>query len=79
MENKLIHLLNKPRSKQKIEVWIDYEMDPDGWFLDIQYIEKKTNKLAHKHCIILKDFPNWFGSIIREGWIEIEIPKNSNI
>jgi hypothetical protein len=79
MENKLIHLFNKPRAKQRVEIQIDYEMDEDGWFLDVMYIENKTNKLAHKHCIILKDLNTWINSIKSEGWIESELPKTTNI
>lgn len=79
MENKLTHLFNKPKARHRIEIWIDYEMDPDGWFIEIKYIEKKTDKLAHKHCVILKDLPNWIRSLTNEGWIESEFPKKSNI
>jgi len=79
MENKLIHVFDKPRARQRIEVWIDYQMDEDGWFLEFMYVEKKTQKMAHKHCIILKDLPTWINSIKNEGWIESELPKSTNI
>ncbi len=68
MENP-IYVLNKPRARQRIEIHVDYKMDEDGWFLDVQYIEKKTSKLAHKHCIIRKDLDNWLSSLKNEGWI----------
>ena len=64
-----IHILNKPKARQRIEICVDYQMDPDGWFLDVQYIEKKTGKLAHKHCIIQKDLNTWLSSLKNEGWI----------
>jgi hypothetical protein len=54
-------------------------MDPDGWFLEVMYIEKKTNKMAHKHCIILKDLPTWIRSIENDGWSQSELPKTENI
>jgi hypothetical protein len=79
MENKLIHIFNKPKARQRIEIRIDYEMDPDGWFLEVMYIEKKTNKMAHKHCIILKDLPTWIRSIENDGWSQSELPKTENI
>lgn len=48
---------------------VDYEMDPDGWFLKFVYIENSTNKIAHEHCVIESDIPNWISSITRDGWI----------
>jgi hypothetical protein len=63
-----ILVYKKPRSKQRIEVHIDYTMSPDGWFLDVQYIENKTNKIAHRHCIIEKDLEGWKSGFIADGW-----------
>jgi hypothetical protein len=65
------YILNKPRARQRIEFHIDYSMDPDGWFYDVQYIENKTNKIAHSHCITQKDVANWIDSLKRQGWILI--------
>ena len=44
-------------------------MDSDGWFFEIRYIEKKTNKTAHAHCVIKKDLESWLRSLQSEGWI----------
>jgi hypothetical protein len=62
-------IYKKPRAKQRIEIMVDYEMDPDGWFLKFVYIENSTNKIAHEHCVIESDIPNWVSSITRDGWI----------
>lgn len=63
-----ILVYKKSRAKQRIEIHIDYKMDPDGWFLDVQYIEIKTGKIAHQHCIIEKDLVNWKSGLVSEGW-----------
>ena len=74
--DKPIHIFNKPKSRQKIEISVDREMDPDGWFLRINYIEIKTSKVTSTHCVILKDIENWIRSIKKDGWIdESEISK----
>jgi hypothetical protein len=65
----LTYSLNKPRSRQKIEIYVDEKMDPDGWFFEIRYVEKKTNKTAHAHCVIKKDLESWVRSLQNEGWI----------
>ena len=67
MKNKII--LRKPRSAQRVEISPDLSMDPDGWFLNVNYIENKTNKLKSTTCIIEKDLPQWIGSLERNGWI----------
>ena len=68
--DKPIYIFNKPRSRQKIEISVDREMDPDGWFLRINYIEIKTNKVISSHCIILKDLENWLRTIKKDGWLD---------
>lgn len=66
-----ILIYKKSRSKQRIEVYKDFSMSPDGWFLDIQYIEDKTNKIAHRHCVIEKDLEGWKRGFISEGWYQV--------
>jgi hypothetical protein len=78
MENQLIHIFNKPRAKQRVEIWIDYNMDEDGWFLEVKYVEKKTQKVASRHCIIKKDLGTWTNQLKSSGWIESEL-SNQNI
>jgi len=68
--DKPIHTFNKPRSRQKIEISVDREMDPDGWFLRVNYIEIKTNKVTSTNCIILKDLETWIRSIKKDGWLD---------
>ena len=68
--DKPIYIFNKPSSRQKIEISVDREMDPDGWFLRINYIEIKTNKVISSHCIILKDLENWLRTIKKDGWLD---------
>lgn len=59
----------KLRAKQRIEVSIDYDMDPDGWFFKFSYIENKSNKVTHEHCVIESDIPTWISSILKDGWV----------
>lgn len=68
MENP-IYVLTKPKARQTIEVFVDKSMDLDGWFFEIRYVEKKTNKKAHAHCVIKKDLESWLRSLQSEGWI----------
>lgn len=68
MENP-VYVLTKPKARQTIEVFVDKSMDDDGWFFEIRYIEKKTNKTAHAHCVIKKDLESWLRSLQSEGWI----------
>lgn len=62
-------ILNKPKAKQRIEISVDYTMDRDGWFLKVNFIEKKTEKVTSSHCVIEKDIDNWIRGFISEGWI----------
>ena len=68
MENP-VYVLTKPKARQTIEVFVDKSMDVDGWFFEIRYVEKKTNKTAHAHCVIKKDLEFWLRSLQSEGWI----------
>ena len=69
--NEPILIYKKEKSKQRIEVYKDFSMSPDGWFLDVQYIENKTNKISHRHCIIEKDLEGWKRGFILDGWLLI--------
>lgn len=64
-----LYILQKSKAKQRIEISLDLSMDPDGWFIKIDYIEKKTNKLKSTHCIIEKDLPHKLDILQRDGWI----------
>jgi hypothetical protein len=61
---------NKPKAKHKVEITPDYSMDKDGLFYKISYIEKKTEKVAHQHCVIKSDLDNWIRCLEKEGWIK---------
>jgi hypothetical protein len=50
------YLLDKSRSRQRIEIVADQEED---WFLDVSWIEKKTSKVAHTSRIVRKDLEDW--------------------
>ena len=62
-------ILNKLKGKQRIEITVDYSMDPDGWFQKISFIEKKTEKVISTHCVIKKDLDRWILGFQIEGWI----------
>ena len=62
-------ILNKPKAKQRIEILVDYTMDRDGWFLKVNFIEKKTEKVTSSQCVILKDIDNWIRGFQRDGWV----------
>ncbi len=65
-----ITILKKSRAKSRIEISVDLSMDPDGWFYNISYIENKTNKVMHAHCVIEKDLDRWISGLCSEGWIK---------
>jgi len=50
------YMLDKLGSRQKIEILTD---DKDNWFLHVNWVEKKTEKVTHSSCIIRKDLPGW--------------------
>lgn len=50
------YLLDKPRSRQRIEIITD---EQDDWFLNVNWVEKKTLKVSYTACIIRKDLKNW--------------------
>lgn len=66
MENK--YKLTKSRARQKIEISPDLKMDPTGWFININYIDKKTGIVKHTQCIIEKDLPTWLDFLKKLGW-----------
>jgi hypothetical protein len=50
------YLLDKSRSRQRIEIICDAK---DDWFLNVNWVEKKTSKITHTSCIIRKDLEGW--------------------
>jgi hypothetical protein len=60
-------ILEKPRSRQRIEVIPDSN---DDWFIDIKWVEKKTEKIVRSSCIIRKDLETWIKSFERDGWVK---------
>ena len=66
-----IRIYKKQKSKLRIEVYRDYSMSPDGWFLDIRFIENKSNKISHRHCVIEKDLEGWERGFVIDGWLLI--------
>lgn len=68
MENKPILILKKPRAKQQIEIVENLEMSSDGWFLDVRFVEIKTEKIVDQHCIIRKDLDNWISYLKTLDW-----------
>jgi hypothetical protein len=50
------YLLDKPRSRQRIEIIPD---ENDDWFLNVNWIEKKTEKVVHTSFIIRGDLKGW--------------------
>jgi len=76
--SKVLHILDKPRSKQYIKFVVD-PTDEDGWFIHVQWIDKKTEKIKSQSTIIRKDVERWKGSLIgMGGWIESN-ETNKNI
>lgn len=71
-EPKVLYHLEKPRSRYKIIFVEDLAMDPDGWFIDVQYRWKKDDKIERSSCIILKDVKAHLSPLLREGWEIIE-------
>lgn len=76
--NKPIIILKKPKAKQRVEIVENLDMSDDGWFLSVNFIENKTEKIIDKHCIIKKDLDNWLNYLGTLGW-SIEQYKNKNI
>jgi len=64
-----LYILHKPKSRRRIEIHVDYDMDPDGWFLRINYVENKSNAVSLGPCIIEKDLNSWMDSLAKDGWI----------
>ena len=50
------YLLDKSKSRQRIEIIPDVK---DDWFLNVNWVEKKTGKIVHTSCIIRKDLEGW--------------------
>lgn len=69
MENKPIIILKKPRAKQRVEIVENLEMSSGGWFLDVRFVEIKTEKIIDSHCIIKKDLDNWISYLNTLDWI----------
>jgi hypothetical protein len=58
-------ILEKPKSRQRIEVVPD---EQDDWFIDINWVEKKTDKISRTSRIIRKDLDTWMSQLERQGW-----------
>lgn len=69
MENP-IHIFTKLKSRKRIEIHINWMMDPGGYFLDIRHVEKKSGKVTKHSTIIQKDLHLWTGHLLRDGWID---------
>jgi hypothetical protein len=58
-------ILEKPKSRQRIEVVPD---EQDDWFIDVNWVEKKTDKISRTSRIIRKDLDTWMSQLERQGW-----------
>jgi hypothetical protein len=68
MSEKILHILEKKRSKYYMKFVID-PTDEDEWFILVQTVWKKNNKLERQSMIIRKDIPNWLSYLENyEGW-----------
>lgn len=64
-----IFIFNKKSSPRRIEIHVAYDLDPDGWFIEIRWIRKKTDKLDRKSVILSKELDDWIASFKESGWI----------
>jgi hypothetical protein len=60
-------ILEKPKSRQRIEVVPD---EQDDWFIDVKWVEKKSNKVSRSSRIIRKDLETWMSHLERQGWVK---------
>jgi hypothetical protein len=60
-------ILEKPKSRQRIEVVPD---EQDDWFIDVKWVEKKTDKISRSSRIIRKDLDTWMSQLERQGWVK---------
>jgi hypothetical protein len=64
-----MEIFKKSRAKSRIEITVDSKMDPDGWFYTIAYIDNKSGKITHEHCVIKKDLDGWISGLECDGWV----------
>ena len=60
-------ILEKPKSRQRIEVVPD---EQDDWFISVRWVEKKTGNIARSSLIIRKDLETWMNHLERQGWVK---------
>lgn len=66
--NILLYKLTKQKSIYEINIYEDRQMDPDGWFIDIQQNVKKSGKITSRYCIIKKDLQHFLNKYLLDGW-----------
>jgi hypothetical protein len=64
----MLYALEKKKSHHRIEIVEDLQMDEDGWFLEVRWIKKKTDKIEKTSCIIRKDLEDWLSGFKSDGW-----------
>ena len=65
--------LKKKYAKTNI-VFEENEMDEDGWFIDINSVDKH-GKIKNCITIIRSDLDSRLNSYINDGWVKIEKTK----
>jgi hypothetical protein len=65
----ILHKFKHPKKKADVIFEEDLEMDEDGWFISIKYVQK-NGSLKREHCIIRKDVEQFVSMLIRDGYEE---------
>jgi hypothetical protein len=67
-ERALMLVLNKKYAKYYIKFEPNEEMCDDGWFVNINYYNKKDDKLIESLTILKPEVDNVKNALIRLGW-----------
>lgn len=71
----LIYEMKKARSPLDCKIYV---IDEDDWFIDVEFIRKKTGEIADSHRVIQKDLPGWIRQLKASANWEV-IYTNENI
>jgi hypothetical protein len=73
IDGKILHRLEKPKSRTHIIFVEDLGMDDEGWFISVKWIYTKTGEIKRESCIIRKSISDWLNPLLRDGWEEIQL------
>ena len=58
-------ILNRPKSKNRVEIVTDQE---DSWFMYVNHVNRSSGEVIYSSMIVEKDLTKWLSYLDSQGW-----------